>query len=57
MAGTSCDSCGRDARSLTTVRRVYLTPSAGEHPVVEEVLEARERWCEACVAQYPCRPG
>ena len=48
-----CDSCGREDRDLTAVKRVYVTPESWESPGKVDVQDELERWCFSCLTHYP----
>lgn len=62
----TCDSCGAPADDLAPVRRVYVTPAAGDpavaeagdeaHPERVDVVDGIERWCFPCRSHYPHQP-
>jgi hypothetical protein len=48
-----CESCGREDEQVRAVRRVYLTPGSWDTEARTEVAPEVERWCGACLANYP----
>lgn len=56
MDETTCESCGRDDEPLTTVRRVYVTPSSWDSEGGTRPADDTERWCLVCQSHYPHQP-
>ncbi|MDJ0768219.1 MAG: hypothetical protein QNJ12_05470 [Ilumatobacter sp.] len=52
-----CDSCGAEERSLQAVHRKYVTAGSWEQEASERVVDDVERWCFACLTQYPHEPA
>lgn len=51
----TCESCGVEDELVTPVRRKYLAAPDGSTP--ERVLDEVERWCVACLTNYPHEPA
>ncbi len=53
----SCDSCGEvDCDDLIALHRLYITPESWDAEGSVTQVEAVERWCAACRANYPHVP-
>lgn len=52
----TCESCGGEDSGLTAVHRMYITSAAWDQAADVRVLDDVERWCVACLTQYPHRP-
>lgn len=56
----TCDSCGADEAdetALAPVHRKYVTAGSWDDERRERVLDTVERWCFACLTQYPHEPA
>lgn len=57
MEHGTCESCGTDdCDDLVALHRLYVTPESWDQEGSVTQVEAVERWCAACRANYPHAP-
>ncbi|MEZ5373152.1 MAG: hypothetical protein R2704_10500 [Microthrixaceae bacterium] len=54
--GSTCQNCGSADVGTDPVHRVYLSPEAPEDVDAAIIADEIERWCAACLANYPHQP-